>query len=139
MGCYLRNDWECCWYVVCCLFFVFVPLLSSLDVLYDVHSLLPCSTFTSAQNRFTNGGCHSQHSCSPASLLDKWRFGLSRNIRIIRRTLGRSTLAGGRPCSPLFCDVPWAAFLLSLRMFAAQYIRSLRSLILANQNRRRKC
>ena len=43
MGCYLRDDWECCWYVVCCLFFVFTPLLSSLDVLYAVHFLLPFS------------------------------------------------------------------------------------------------
>ena len=25
MGCYLRDDWECCWYVVCCVFFVFIP------------------------------------------------------------------------------------------------------------------
>jgi hypothetical protein len=25
MGCYLRNDWECCWYVVCCMSFVHAP------------------------------------------------------------------------------------------------------------------
>ena len=43
MECYLCNDWECCWYVVCCVFFVFTPLLPSVFVLYAVHSLLPCS------------------------------------------------------------------------------------------------